>query len=100
MLTDVLAGRRPPVLLGGDLNEGPEGPAVGWLAERYWDVFAAAGEGDGFTFPTAGPRARIDYVLVSEGVTVDRAWVGDAAGLSDHLPVYADVHLDGHGKGE
>ena len=98
VLTDVLAAERQPVLLGGDLNEGPEGRATAWLADRYWDAFAAAGEGDGPTFPAAGPRARIDYLFVSEGATVERAWVGGEAGgarLSDHLPVFADVRVGG-----
>lgn len=90
-LTDVLAAERPPVLVGGDVNEGPQGRAARWLAERYWDAFAAAGEGEGATFPATEPGVRIDYLFVSSGVTVERAWVGPAAGPSDHLPVFADV---------
>jgi endonuclease/exonuclease/phosphatase family metal-dependent hydrolase len=91
-LTDLLAGREP-VVLGGDLNEGPDGPAAGWIADRYWD---AARDG-GRTFPAWEPRARIDYLFVSEGVTVGRAWVGGQrfAGLSDHLPVLADLEVEG-----
>ena len=90
-LTDLLAGREP-VLLGGDLNEGPDEPAARWIADRYWDVARDAGP----TFPAWEPRARIDYLFVSEGVRVERAWVGGErfAGLSDHLPVLADLELD------
>jgi endonuclease/exonuclease/phosphatase family metal-dependent hydrolase len=90
-LTDLLAGREP-VILGGDLNEGADEPAARWIAERYRDV---ASEG-GRTFPAWEPRARIDYLFVSEGVRVERAWVGDArfARLSDHLPVVADLELE------
>lgn len=94
-LTDALAAQAGPILIGGDLNEGPDGPAASWLADRYWDAFATAGEGDGLTFPAAAPRARIDYVFASAGVTVERAWVATAAGtLSDHLPVLAEVTLE------
>lgn len=96
-LTDALAGITTPLLLGGDLNETPERPAAAWIAERYWDAFARAGEGPGETFPTADPRARIDYLFVSEGVRVERAWVGSGPKLleaSDHLPVYAEVVLE------
>lgn len=90
-LTDLLAGREP-VVLGGDLNEGPEEPAARWMAARYWD----AGRDAGRTFPAWEPRARIDYLFVSEGVRVERAWVGGErfAQLSDHLPVLADLELE------
>jgi endonuclease/exonuclease/phosphatase family metal-dependent hydrolase len=91
-LTDLLAGREP-VLLGGDLNEAGNEPAAGWIAARYWDVAREAGR----TFPSWEPRARIDYLFVSEGVRIERAWVGGGrfAGLSDHLPVLADLELVG-----
>lgn len=94
-LTDGLAARREWVVIGGDLNEDPAGPAASWLAQRYWDAFAEAGEGPGHTFPARAPRARIDYVFVSAGVRVERAWVGEPGGepASDHLPVLADLLL-------
>jgi endonuclease/exonuclease/phosphatase family metal-dependent hydrolase len=94
-VTDVLAGRREPVLLGGDLNEGPDGPASGWLRARYWDAFELAGKGGGPTFPAAEPRARIDYLFVSEGMRIRRAWVGEASDASDHLPLFAEVDVEG-----
>jgi endonuclease/exonuclease/phosphatase family metal-dependent hydrolase len=91
-LTDLLAGREP-VVLGGDLNEGPEEPAARWMAARFWDAARDAGR----TFPAWEPRARIDYLFVSEGVRVERAWVGGDrfARLSDHLPVLADLEVEG-----
>ena len=93
-LTDLLAGVPHPVIFGGDLNEGPDGPASAWIAGRYWDAFARQGEGEGATFPAAEPRARIDYVFVSDGLEVERIWVGAGASeTSDHLPVFADVLL-------
>src|ERR671918_533344 len=90
-LTDLLAGREP-VILGGDLNEAANEPAAMWIGDRYWDAASAAGR----TFPSWEPRARIDYLFVSDGISVARAWVGGArfAGLSDHLPVLADVELE------
>lgn len=94
VLTDALAAEPHPIVLGGDLNEGPEDRAAGWLADRYWDAFAVAGEGEGLTFPAPAPRARIDYLFASQGATVERAWVApEPAGLSDHLPVFADLRL-------
>lgn len=94
-LTDrILPSLRAPVLLGGDLNEPPEGRAASWLAERLWDAFAAAGEGPGETFPARDPRARIDYLFVPEAVKVAAALVdGGAEGASDHLPLVVDLEL-------
>ena len=97
-VTDVLAGTPPPVVLGGDLNEDPTGGAAGWIADRLWDAWVrtAAGETEtsGQTFPAREPRARIDFVFVSDRVRVERCWVAaspGAAEASDHLPVLADV---------
>jgi endonuclease/exonuclease/phosphatase family metal-dependent hydrolase len=91
-LTDLLAGREP-VVLGGDLNESPEEPAASWISQRYWD----AGRRTGPTFPAWEPRARIDYLFVSEGITVEDVRVGGErfARLSDHLPVLADLEIRG-----
>jgi endonuclease/exonuclease/phosphatase family metal-dependent hydrolase len=99
-LTDALAGMDPPIVVGGDLNEGPAGKAATWIAERLWDAWLrAAGdatEGAGHTFPAREPRARIDFLFVSEGVRVERCSIGatvGALGASDHLPLVADVVL-------
>jgi endonuclease/exonuclease/phosphatase family metal-dependent hydrolase len=91
VLTDLLVGRGA-VILGGDFNEGPDGPAANWIAGRFWDV---CGDGCGPTFPSADPRARIDYLFVSERVGAASASVGSSnlAGLSDHLPVIADLEV-------
>ncbi|HYT30207.1 MAG TPA: endonuclease/exonuclease/phosphatase family protein [Actinomycetota bacterium] len=93
-LTDLLAGIEGPVVLAGDLNEEPGEPAARWIAERYYDAFARAGDGPGATFPSRAPTARIDYVFVSEHLRPLSAWtVGGPAGrdASDHRPVVADV---------
>ncbi len=95
-LGDLVAGLTGPVVVGGDLNEGPEGAAAAWLTERLWDAFAGRGEGLGYTFPSAEPRARIDYLLLGEGVRTTRTWVEDGPEVraaSDHLPLFADVTL-------
>ena len=95
-LTDAYAGSHAPLLLGADLNEGPDGPAFRWIAERLFDAFAVAGEGPGDTFPADAPRARIDALFVSDRVRVIGARVGSAPGLSgasDHLPVVVDLEL-------
>jgi endonuclease/exonuclease/phosphatase family metal-dependent hydrolase len=94
ILTDALAGREP-LILGGDLNEERDGEAAAWIAERYWDAFERAGDGEGFTFPASAPRARIDFLFVSDGIRIERARVGGTAlTASDHLPIVADLEID------
>jgi endonuclease/exonuclease/phosphatase family metal-dependent hydrolase len=94
VLTDLLSGRHPTIV-GGDLNEDAAGSAVRWISGRYWDVIADTPEAS--TFPAKDPRARIDYLFVSEGIHLDRSWTGDDrfARLSDHLPVFADLSVPG-----
>ncbi|HEX9124063.1 MAG TPA: endonuclease/exonuclease/phosphatase family protein [Actinomycetota bacterium] len=99
-LADVVRGLPGPVVIGGDLNETPEGRAVRHLAARFWDVWATAsgpeGEAAGHTFPAADPSARIDYLFVSDGFQVERAFVPHAAPVraaSDHRPLVAELRL-------
>jgi endonuclease/exonuclease/phosphatase family metal-dependent hydrolase len=92
--TDLVAGIEWPVVLGGDLNEGPDGAAVRWVADRLFDAWAGREAGE--TFPARGPSARIDYLFISAGLAVVEAWVPAGPGAreaSDHLPVLADVDL-------
>jgi endonuclease/exonuclease/phosphatase family metal-dependent hydrolase len=94
-LTDVCAGLSgAPIVLGGDLNATPEQRAPAWLADRYWDAWATAGDGRGDTFPANDPTARIDYLFASAGLVVDAASVGKAPNASDHLPVMAELRIE------
>jgi endonuclease/exonuclease/phosphatase family metal-dependent hydrolase len=97
-LTDWLAGVEGPVVVGIDLNEGPESAAAKWLAERLFDAFGHAGKGPGDSFPARLPTSRIDYVFVSGDIRPMRAWVStapDVVTASDHRPVIAEVELEG-----
>ena len=97
-LTDWLAGVEGPVVLGVDLNEGPQSPEATWLAARVFDAFGHAGRGPGDTFPARVPTARIDYLFVSQDVRPLRAWVStapDVVTASDHRPVFAELELEG-----
>jgi endonuclease/exonuclease/phosphatase family metal-dependent hydrolase len=95
-LASVVLGLDAQAIVGGDLNEGPEGAAAAWLAARMWDAFARAGEGPGETYPADDPRARIDYLFAGEGIEVERAWVlggPRAVAASDHLPLLVDLQV-------
>lgn len=96
MLTDHLAGIDGPVILGADVNEGPEGPAARWIGERLFDAGAHTASGPRETFPARGPIARIDYVYVNEAASAKRSWVPSsqpAAEASDHRPVVVEVDV-------
>jgi endonuclease/exonuclease/phosphatase family metal-dependent hydrolase len=85
-----------PAVVGGDLNERPDGEAIAHLGERLGDAWLLGGDASGDTFPADEPSARIDYVFVSPGVRVERAIVpasGDAPAASDHRPVVAVLTL-------
>ncbi|MGC5168153.1 endonuclease/exonuclease/phosphatase family protein [Luteimicrobium sp. DT211] len=79
------------VVVAGDLNEEPGGPA--------WEAFgvhglADAGAGDGRpTFSTKRPRKRLDVVLVGPRLTgvARRVDLEVLARASDHFPVVAEV---------
>jgi endonuclease/exonuclease/phosphatase family metal-dependent hydrolase len=92
-LCDLAGSWQVPTLVGGDLNERPEGRAVGMLAERLGDAWLLGGDVTGETFPASDPTARIDYLFVSAGVTVDKVMVPPGPAVSDHLPVVAELSL-------
>lgn len=95
-LVDLAFGLSGPVLVGGDCNELPDGRAVSFLGERFWDAWLLGGDVAGETFPADDPTARIDYLFVSEQVRVERVLVPAselARAVSDHLPVVAELAL-------
>ncbi|ETK36248.1 endonuclease/exonuclease/phosphatase family protein [Microbispora sp. ATCC PTA-5024] len=95
-LEEAARGSRAWPVLGCDVNERPDGPAWGHLARRYADCFTAAPRGDGRTFPSARPGARIDAVFAGRGLEVlscgdAGAGPADLAAASDHRPVVAEL---------
>jgi endonuclease/exonuclease/phosphatase family metal-dependent hydrolase len=80
-----------PTVLLGDLNAPPEAPELQPLFARLRDSWPVSA-GTGFTVPVTDPARRIDYVLVSEGLQVRRAWV-PVTTASDHRPMVVEVFL-------
>jgi endonuclease/exonuclease/phosphatase family metal-dependent hydrolase len=111
ILRRTLAEVEPPVLLGLDVNEEPDGPAWRTLtgSSGRLDLRSAQGsqtESSGLvdpdtgtgaaTFPAAGPCRRIDAVLVDPRCEIVDYRVLDspeARRASDHLPVLVEVSL-------
>jgi len=96
-LADLARGLDGPVLIGGDCNETPDGRAMTFLADRFWDAWLLGGDVSGETFPATDPTARIDFLFVSEELKVERVLVPsvmpEARTASDHLPVVAELTL-------
>jgi endonuclease/exonuclease/phosphatase (EEP) superfamily protein YafD len=101
-IIEIASDAEHPFLLVGDLNIIP-------LHQRHrdledaglTDIFGAAGEGPGFTFPErlpplperlVRPFMRIDYVWASDDWQAQSAFVGEDTG-SDHRPVIAHIAL-------
>lgn len=73
-----------PVVVGGDFNAEPESPVIKrMLAAGLRDVWAECGRGDGFTYPSAQPVKRIDYLFVNAPLRCTRALVVQSE-TSDH----------------
>lgn len=87
-LVSAINAARPPVILCGDLNEGPE-------AEGVRALIAGTGLTDSDslsnrpTFTAANPSERIDYILYSSQLLAQYVEVV-ATQASDHCPVLAD----------
>ena len=87
VLVDALARRQEPRVLLGDLNLGLD------VVEPVLDAAGYRVAPTGATFPASAPRTRIDFVAVS-GLEVVSASTPQA-GISDHLPVVAELAAPG-----
>lgn len=104
------AARRIPTLVTGDFNAGLQSPPLQELSRTYGlaEVTGVALRPLGPAWGTLGsyrmPRLdgrRLDWILVSSGITVSTAGTNGLVYLggwgSDHLPVQAVIRLPGRG---
>jgi endonuclease/exonuclease/phosphatase family metal-dependent hydrolase len=86
-----LAAVEGPVIVAGDLNEGPGGSAWRMVEEGL------VGSGETTpTFPATLPARQLDGIFVSPAITIEKYQVVDgdrARAASDHLPVLAELRL-------
>ncbi|MFI9391606.1 endonuclease/exonuclease/phosphatase family protein [Streptomyces bauhiniae] len=89
-------------VIGGDLNEGPAGPAFTRLADALQDAATVTPWGGTDTFPATAPARRIDAVLATKGIEVLACGVptdlpgvtgSDLRAATDHLPVLAALRI-------
>lgn len=81
-------------ILGGDFNALPSAPEVAIANSVLDDTWLEVGVGNGNTVPATTRRARIDFLMHSDGIDPKRAEVLTAR-LSDHLAVQADYVVTG-----
>lgn len=88
-LVDVLE-LAAPVVVGGDLNAGPDSRSVATIAARLPDVTGGRAEP---TFPASAPTARIDHLFASASLRViaNATGAAGAGSASDHLPITVDM---------
>jgi len=90
VIIDAWNGAERTVIMG-DLNARPDWPEMEMLREAgLIDAYEAAGSGDGFTYHSATPVERIDYIWVSPDLTVSEVKVPSSL-ASDHLPLMATI---------
>lgn len=79
-------------VIAGDLNAEPDSPEIGMLRDAgLVDVIAAAGISTGFTYNSADPYQRIDYIWISPDLESRNADVF-LSQASDHLPVVTEIY--------
>jgi len=84
-----LIGERKYLVVMGDLNAGCDSREVRAFIEKTGLTEPAC---DKATFPSWRPVRRIDHILVSQSLGVNRTRVVDYA-LSDHLPICIELEL-------
>lgn len=81
-----------PVVVCGDMNDVPNSNAYQIISNDLYDAFTEKGWGIGRTFQFLSPTLRIDYVLHSKALAVNKVEVRQTV-RSDHSPVLADFNL-------
>ncbi|WP_329216455.1 endonuclease/exonuclease/phosphatase family protein [Streptomyces sp. NBC_01485] len=103
LLLDRLAGMGVEhAVVGGDINERPQGRTFARLAAGLQDCRTAAPWGAEHTFPSTGPDRRIDGIFATRDVRVLGCGVpnelpgvtgSDLRAATDHLPVLAALRI-------
>jgi endonuclease/exonuclease/phosphatase family metal-dependent hydrolase len=105
LLEHLAAMGEPHAVVGGDLNDRPEGRAFTRLTAELQDGWAVKPWGAEHTSTSVAPRQRIDAVLTTPGVQVLGCGVpsglpgvaeADLRAATDHLPVLAAVRVLPH----
>jgi len=80
-----------PVILGGDFNVGPDSAEISLIKEFMLDSFQANSGNCFFTFPSANPYHRIDYIFLNKHWQLHDYKIINQTLASDHLPIMCSV---------
>lgn len=80
-----------PHIFMGDLNVTPNDTVLEPIFKIMHDTAEELGDLK-LSFPNTNPNIKIDYIMVSNDIKVKKAEILQI-GLSDHLPVYADIEF-------
>lgn len=87
--TALLDAEEKPHVLMGDFNMKPDDPILAPIFARMQDASSVMAEPK-LSFVSDHPTIKIDYIFVSEGITVHAADI-PASMISDHRPHWADI---------
>lgn len=80
-----------PIVFMGDLNINGNPKHILPLKQRLIDVCEQT-DSKIFTFPAKNPKKRLDYIFISDNISLDRVYsLSEVA--SDHLPLVAEITL-------
>ncbi|WP_067141359.1 endonuclease/exonuclease/phosphatase family protein [Microtetraspora malaysiensis] len=88
-IVNLLGQSAEPVVFLGDTNAVPAFGGIKTFTDRYDDVWARVGIGEGLS---ADNKWRFDYVFVPKGTDVRSAWLM-CTDASDHQPLVTDLLL-------
>jgi endonuclease/exonuclease/phosphatase family metal-dependent hydrolase len=86
---------RGPLIVVGDFNDEPSGPAYRLMSVAFEDAWSRLhANAGGLSYPADKPAKRIDYIFYrrADRIRPKKAWIINTL-ASDHLPVLADVEL-------
>ncbi len=82
-----------PILICGDMNDLSGSSAINIIrSKKLKDAWWERGLGLGNTLATLGMKWRLDHILYSDGIFIDKIKIGKI-GLSDHRPVLCDFYI-------
>ncbi|WP_377558951.1 endonuclease/exonuclease/phosphatase family protein [Ornithinibacillus salinisoli] len=93
-IIDILSKSSSASIVMGDWNMKPQ--SNGWknMTDVYTDAWEVAGEGAGYTYPSTRPKRRLDYIFMSDHLSVTEAKIIKAnPKASDHLPLRISFSL-------
>lgn len=94
-LLNALKDVKGPLIVVGDFNDLPWGPAYQLMRYQFTDAWIECrSTAEGFSYPADKPAKRIDYIFFrsTDRSRTKRAWIVNTT-ASDHVPVVADLEI-------